>query len=157
MYLDFHTHFNSADPDLVRAFIKNCERLSCRAVTFGGPRYGGHWCAVPNEEVFRICRENWFCIKRNGDLILRIPLLAAVILLFFTWRVSVPVMLVALLFNFRYSVEGKDELKEVNAFMESAGAAARNLKEGFQNARDNNKEKEDSDRGTEDERKDPDC
>ena len=58
MYLDFHTHFNSADPDLVRAFIRNCERLSCRAVTFGGPRYGGHWCAVPNEEVFRICRES---------------------------------------------------------------------------------------------------
>ena len=58
MYLDFHTHFNSADPDLVRAFIRNCERLSCRAVTFGGPRCGGRWCAVPNEEVFRICRES---------------------------------------------------------------------------------------------------
>jgi predicted TIM-barrel fold metal-dependent hydrolase len=58
MYLDFHTHFSSADPDLVQDFIKNCERLECRAAIFGGPRYGGRWCAVPNEEVFRVCAES---------------------------------------------------------------------------------------------------
>ena len=56
MYLDFHTHFNSTDPDLVRAFIANCERLGCRAAIFGGPRYGG-WRVVgaPNDEIIRIC------------------------------------------------------------------------------------------------------
>ena len=67
---------------------------------------------------FRICRQNFFCIRRNGDLMLRIPLFAD-----------------ALLFGFRYSLEGTDDLKEVNTFMDSAGAAAENLKEGFQNAR----------------------
>ena len=84
---------------------------------------------------FRICRQNFFCIRRNGDLMLRIPLFAAILILLIIWRVAVPVLLIALLFGFRYSLEGTDDLKEVNAFMDSAGAAAENLKEGFQNAR----------------------
>jgi hypothetical protein len=75
-----------------------------------------------------------FCVARHGEMMIRIPLFAAVIILLFTWRVAVPVMLVALLFGFRYSIDGKDDLREVNAFMESAGNAAENLKEGFMNA-----------------------
>ena len=86
------------------------------------------------QNFFRICRRNFFCISRNGNLMLRIPLFAAILILFFTWRIAIPVMLVALLFGFRYSLEGEDDLKEVNAFMDSAGTAAENLKEGFQNA-----------------------
>ena len=88
------------------------------------------------QTFFRICRQNSFCIRRNGDLMLRIPLFTAVIILLFTWKISIPVMLIALLFGFRYNLEGKDELKQVNAFMDSAGAAAQSLKEGFQNARE---------------------
>ena len=86
------------------------------------------------QKFFRICRDNSFCIRRNEDLILRIPLFAAVVILLFIWKVAVPVMLIALLFGFRYSIEGKDDLKQVNALMDSAGAAAQSLKEGFQNA-----------------------
>ena len=84
---------------------------------------------------FRICRENAFCIRRRGELMLRIPLFAAVIILLITWKFTVPAILISLLFSFRYSIEGKDELREVNSFMESAGEAAESLKEGFQNAR----------------------
>ncbi len=91
------------------------------------------------QKFFRICRENWFCVKRHDDLMLRIPLFAAVIILLFTWRIAIPVMLIAMLFNFRYSVEGKHELKEVNAFMNSAGEAAQTLREGFQNAHANDR------------------
>ena len=29
MNLDFHAHFNSEDPALVREFVKNCERNEC--------------------------------------------------------------------------------------------------------------------------------
>ena len=86
------------------------------------------------QTFFRICKENMFCVARHGEMMIRIPLFAAAIILLFTWRVAVPVMLVALLFGFRYSIEGKDDLREVNAFMESAGNAAENLKEGFMNA-----------------------
>lgn len=82
----------------------------------------------------QVCRRNAFCVSRQGELMLRIPLFAAVIILLFIWKVAIPVMLIALLFGFRYSIEGKDDLKQVNAFMDSAGAAAESLKEGFQNA-----------------------
>ena len=97
------------------------------------PRFG-KTLGEAMHNLFRICRENTFCVTRHGELMIRIPLFAAVIILLFTWKFSVPVMLVALLFSFRYSIEGKDDLKEVNAFMDSAGAAAESLKEGFHKA-----------------------
>ena len=88
------------------------------------------------QSFFRICRQNWFCIRKGQDLMLRIPLFAVIIILIFTWKFAIPILLIALLFGFRYSLEGKDDLKQVNAFMNSAGAAAESLKEGFQNARE---------------------
>ena len=92
------------------------------------------------QRFFRICLDNWLCVRRNEDLVLRIPLFVVILILLFFWKIAVPVMLIALLFNFRYSIEGKDELKEVNAIMNSAGAAAQSLKEGFQNAREKDRE-----------------
>ena len=85
-------------------------------------------------KFFRICRDNSFCINHRDSNMIRLPLLAAVVILLFTWKVAIPVMLVALLFGFRYSFEGKDELKEANAFMESASNAAESLREGFTNS-----------------------
>ena len=88
----------------------------------------------------RICRDNSFCISRNDSNVIRLPLIAAVVILFFSWRITIPVMLIALLFGVRYSFEGKDDLKEANAFMESAGNAAESLKEGFTNAKQADKD-----------------
>ncbi len=82
-------------------------------------------------KFFRICRDNSFCINHRDSNMIRLPLLAAVVILLFTWKVAIPVMLIALLFGFRYSFEGKDELKQANAFMESASNAAESLREGF--------------------------
>ena len=83
---------------------------------------------------FAICRDNSFCISRNDSNVIRLPLIAAVVILFFSWRITIPVMLIALLFGFRYSFEGKDDLKQANAFMQSASSAAESLKEGFANS-----------------------
>ena len=82
-------------------------------------------------KFFRICRDNSFCINHRDNNMIRLPLLAAVVILLFTWKITIPVMLIALLFGFRYSFEGKDELKQANAFMESASNAAESLREGF--------------------------
>ena len=56
MFIDFHAHFNHAEPDLVRAFVKNCEKNECIAAMSGGLHYGGH-DMVPNEEVIRLCKQ----------------------------------------------------------------------------------------------------
>ena len=94
------------------------------------PRPGrtiGEWF----RKFIRFCRDNTFCISYHDKNVVRLPLLAAVLILFFTWRVSVPVMLVAMLFTVRYSFEGKDDLEKANAFMESAGNVAESLKDGL--------------------------
>ena len=88
----------------------------------------------------RICRDNSFCINHHDTNLVRLPLIAAVVILLFTWKAAIPIMLVALLFGVRYSFEGKDDLKEANAFMESAGNAAESLKEGFTNAKQADKD-----------------
>ncbi|MBO4512146.1 MAG: amidohydrolase family protein [Victivallales bacterium] len=56
MHLDFHAHCNSDDPDLLRAYVENCERNETIAALSGGLHYGGH-DFVPNEEVVRICKQ----------------------------------------------------------------------------------------------------
>ena len=90
--------------------------------------------------ILRICRDNAFCVTRHNEEILRLPLLAFVILLFLSWSISVPAMLIALLFDCRYSLEGKDDLKDANAFMNSVSDAAQNLKEGYMSARNKDQE-----------------
>ena len=97
------------------------------------PRFG-RTLGEALHNFFRICRENAFCVTRNSELILRIPLFAVIIILLFTWKFSIPILLIALLFGFRYSIDGSGDLKQVNAFMDSAGAAAESLKEGVHNA-----------------------
>lgn len=81
---------------------------------------------------FRICADNAFCVKKNDSLVFRIPLIVMVLILLVSWKVVLAVGIIALFFGFRYSFEGKDELKEANAFMDGAGNIAESFKEGFQ-------------------------
>ncbi len=83
---------------------------------------------------FRVCRDNFFCINYKSENVIRLPLIAVVILLLFIWKYAIPVMLIALVFGVRYSFEGKDDLKKANDFMDSASAAAQDLKERFKNS-----------------------
>ncbi|MBP3900669.1 MAG: hypothetical protein J6D53_04305 [Blautia sp.] len=80
---------------------------------------------------FDICRNNAFVVKRNEEQIINIPVILMIVILFFSWRVSLVVLVVGLFFGFRYSFEGRDELKEANELMESAGNAAEKVKEEF--------------------------
>lgn len=49
MYLDFHAHFDSIDPVLIRTFIQNSEQNQTVTV-FSGGNMGGN-CYAPNEEL----------------------------------------------------------------------------------------------------------
>ena len=83
---------------------------------------------------FRVCRDNAFCVNRAGEQVFRLPLIAMLIILIFTWKILIPVMIIALFFGFRYSFEGKDELKDANKFMDTAGNVVESFKEGWNNA-----------------------
>lgn len=80
----------------------------------------------------RICFDNSFCVRRNDELVFKLPLIVMVLLLLVSWKAVLFVAVAALFFGFRYSFEGKDELKDANNFMDSAGNAAESFKEGFQ-------------------------
>ncbi|MBQ9065510.1 MAG: ubiquitin [Blautia sp.] len=78
-----------------------------------------------------ICRNNSFCVKKNEDTVMRIPVLLLVVILLFTWRIALPVLVIGLFFRLRYSFEGKDDLSQANDLMDSASNAAERVKEEF--------------------------
>ena len=80
---------------------------------------------------FDICRNNAFCVKKNEEQIIRIPVILLVLILFFTWKVALPILIIGLFFGLRYSFEGKDDLSQANELMDSAGNAADRVKEEF--------------------------
>ena len=82
---------------------------------------------------FRICRDNYFVVSHHGDVIFQLPLIVTILILLFTWKVTVPVLLISLFFGVHYSFAGKDDLKGANRFMDTASNVADNIKEGFQN------------------------
>ena len=83
-------------------------------------------------KCLRTCRDNFFCIRRHEELVFKLPILVLLVILLCTWKVTVPVLIIGLFFNFRYSLEGKDELKEANDIISSAAKAAEKVKEEFQ-------------------------
>ncbi len=83
-------------------------------------------------KFLRICRDNSFCIRRHDDLVFKLPLILLILILLWTWKIAVPVLVVGLFFNFRYSLEGKDDLKEANDIISSAANAADRVKKEFQ-------------------------
>ena len=56
MDIDFHAHFDSGDPELVRKFVENCEKNNCRAAMSGGLHYGAH-DYLPNDQVIDFCNQ----------------------------------------------------------------------------------------------------
>ncbi len=79
----------------------------------------------------RICRDNAFHVTRNGEDIIRVPVLVLVLILVFFWKAVVPLMIIALFFNVRYHFSGRDDLKSANEFMDSAGDMADRVKAEF--------------------------
>ena len=79
-----------------------------------------------------VCRDNSFCIRRHDNLIFKLPVILLLVIIFFSWRVSIPLLIVGLFLNFRYSFEGKDDLHKANDIIDTAANAAERMKEEFQ-------------------------
>ena len=75
--------------------------------------------------------DNEFVVCRKGDVIIRIPVWAMILIVLFTFHITLPLMLISLFFGCRYSFEGKDNLSKVNDAMEKVGNAADKVKEEF--------------------------
>jgi hypothetical protein len=75
--------------------------------------------------------DNYFCISRKGEMIFKVPVWVLVIALLCAWHVLVPVMVIALFFECRYSFCGKDNLDSANKCMDKAGKMADKVKDEF--------------------------
>ena len=87
---------------------------------------------------FRVLRDNSLIVTHHEKEFVRLPLwlLAIVLLITGAWKPAIVVIIISLFFQFRYSVGGRDQLKEANSFMEKASEAAEHIKEEFQNKKE---------------------
>ena len=97
-----------------------------------GPRVGQTLGRLIRKAVNAL-RHNSFQVTRNGEIFFVIPGLVSVLLLLFTWKFMIPLMIVGLFFGFRYSFAGTDEMKAANEFMDKAGSIADDVKKEFRN------------------------
>lgn len=102
--------------------------------------------AKEDEEKFKsFCKDAWkkgndndFVMKRKDQTYIRIPVWIFILILIFTFHITLPVMLVSLFFGCRYGFEGQDDLSKVNEVMNQASEAADKVKEEYFTKSDNN-------------------
>lgn len=72
---------------------------------------------------------NYLAIDRKGERIMRIPILAAILIVLFAWYAAIIAVLVSLFLDCKYSFEGQDEMKGANNVCDKAGNLAEQVKE----------------------------
>ena len=77
-------------------------------------------------------KENFLCVKRSGEEILKVPVWLFVVALLFSWHMVLFVMIVSLFFDCHYSFCGKADLSGVNDAMEKANTLADKVKDEYQ-------------------------
>lgn len=88
------------------------------------------WCG----RIIKKGNENYFCIERNQDSPVRIPVTVFVLLLVIAFWVVVPLIIIGLFFGFQYSFQGADLGRQnVNDFMDKASHKASDIKDEFVN------------------------
>lgn len=83
------------------------------------------WCG----KIISKGNRNFFEVVKDGEKIISIPVTVLVVLLFFMFWITIPIMIVGLFFRYRYMFNGPDLGKEnVNRAMDSVAEMAENLK-----------------------------
>ena len=87
-----------------------------------------------SDNLKRFGNNNSFCVERDNKEIFRMPITLLVVLLFFSFWVIVPLLVVGLFFNMRYQFTGPDVRSvdiDLNKAMDSAAEAAESIKSEF--------------------------
>lgn len=82
--------------------------------------------------LFRMSKENSFCVNRHEKELIRIPAWVLILALLFAWKIILPAMVIALFFDCRYSFSGKDDLSPANKAMDKASEFAGKVKSEFE-------------------------
>lgn len=76
-------------------------------------------------------RKTVFIVKKGEDTLFTMPTAVFVLLLIFFWEALLPIMIVALFFDIRYSFDGLDSVKKANSILNKAGDFAEEVKDEF--------------------------
>ena len=82
--------------------------------------------------LIRFVKHTSFKISRHGRDILSVPSWLMVIAVLFSWKISLPAALIALLFGIRYSFEGEENTDAANQLLSKAGSLAESVKQELQ-------------------------
>lgn len=90
------------------------------------------------EKFKNFCKDAWkkgndneFVMRRKNEVLIKIPVWVLVLVLIFTFHVTLPLMLVSLFFGCKYAFEGKDDLSAANDAMNKVSDAAEKIKEDY--------------------------
>lgn len=72
-------------------------------------------------------------VYRKSKLLFSLPLLAFILLMIFTFRITLPIMVVALFFGITYKFKGSKGVEGVNRVMDKAADMMENIKTGNNN------------------------
>ncbi len=79
--------------------------------------------------IWRTLVDNLIVMKdKNGQEILKVPLILLVVLVLVGFGAIIPVMVVLLFFGFRYNIVGEKDMPNVNEILNRAGDMADNMK-----------------------------
>ncbi|MBO4414663.1 MAG: DUF4342 domain-containing protein [Lachnospiraceae bacterium] len=79
--------------------------------------------------LFNKSLENYLVIERNGEKIIKMPVLAMILILVFAWYAAIIAIVVSLFCDCKYSFEGGGNLKTANDVCEKAGDLANQVKD----------------------------
>ena len=67
---------------------------------------------------------NYLLIKRNGELVVKLPLWAVLLIFIIAWHISIIALIVSLFFGVTYSFKGEADMSAANDAMGKASSAA---------------------------------
>ena len=83
------------------------------------------------KKAFKYTVDNSLKITKKNETIIKLPLWIAIILLLAAWELLIIVMIISLFFDCKYSIEGKNDSKEVNDILNQASDLAGKAKDSF--------------------------
>ena len=83
------------------------------------------------EKVMQVLKSNSFRISRKGETLFMMPAWVLALILLFAWETVIPIMLIALLFKVRYSIESTEDMSSTNEFMDKVGSMAEKVVNGL--------------------------
>jgi len=81
------------------------------------------------KKIFDKSCVNYLVVEKNGEKIVSLPIIAAILIILLTWYVSLILIVVSLFFGFNYRFEGEDNMKAANDVMDKAEDVANQVKE----------------------------